>query len=368
MIHLRPFASALLVLAGATMAYADINLTVENGAGQSVSISQSPLQADRTIDRPEPVTVTLDAEGRAKFTPALVPVAINVADTSGNVLATVFSAAPSDNISVVVDKDGRVQSSGTPLMEDITVCDASLRPIVEKSKGVAALYDSNPQEAEAMFNKLQQEYNDAVISFISSHPDSPAAVYALMQLNGEEFLAAYETLTPQARTSILMPAADRQKLSEEARVAAARKLAALENGSTPAPAFTLPNLDGKMVSLSEFKGKWVILDFWGSWCRWCVKGFPELKELTQKYGDKLAIIGIDCRDSQERWREAVAKYELTWTNLYNNCEGESNPLLESYAVQGFPTKVIVDPQGIIRKIVVGADPAFPQILASFMGE
>lgn len=368
MMNLKPFMTAFLGLAAVSAAYADINIMVENGAGQQISISQNPLQTGQSIESFAPTAITLDAEGKGKFSQAAVPVVITIADTSGNVLDTAFSSGSSDNITIVIDKNGVAHASGTPLMDDITVCEAALRPIVEKSKEVSKLYDTNPQEAEAMFNKLQQDYNDAVISFISSHADSPAAVYALMQLNGEEFLAAYETLSPKARTSILMSAADRQKKSEEARVAAARKLAELENGSTPAPSFSLPDLNGKMISLSDFQGRWVILDFWGSWCRWCIKGFPELKELSAKYGDKLAIVGIDCRDTQERWREAVAKYELTWTNLYNNCEAESNPLLEAYAVQGFPTKVVVDPKGIIRKIVVGADPAFPQILASLIGE
>lgn len=116
-----------------------------------------------------------------------------------------------------------------------------------------------------------------------------------------------------------------------------------------------------MVSLSDFRGKWVVLDFWGSWCRWCIKGFPALKRAYGENGAerRFEVIGIDNRDPKDRWLEAVKKYQLPWVNVYNDTETEAGQaLLESYAVQGFPTKIVIDPQGIIRNITVGEDPLF----------
>ena len=187
-----------------------------------------------------------------------------------------------------------------------------------------------------------------------------------MMLDGENFLEAYTLLNVPA--SVFMPSIQDKVADERRSVENEKRMAALENSSAPAPGFTLPGLDGKPVSLSDFKGKWVILDFWGSWCRWCVKGFPELKELSAKYGSDLVIVGIDCRDTQERWRAAVEKYGLDWVNVYNDCTEENNPLLDAYGVQGFPTKVIVNPEGKVAKIVVGAEPTFPAILARLMGK
>lgn len=125
-----------------------------------------------------------------------------------------------------------------------------------------------------------------------------------------------------------------------------------------APAFTLKDLAGQEVSLSDFKGKWVVLDFWGGWCKWCVKGIPEMKEIYRKYHDKgLEIIGIDCNEPEENWRAAVARYDLPWVNLYNPMpRGEGVPA--DYFVPGYPTKVIINPEGKIFDIVVGEDPAF----------
>ena len=152
---------------------------------------------------------------------------------------------------------------------------------------------------------------------------------------------------------------------EAQRKALEEKLEKLQSGDVKAPNFTLKDLNGKDVSLSDFKGKWVILDFWGSWCPWCIKGFPELKEAYKQYAGELEIIGIDCRESEEEWRAGVEKYELPWVNVYNP---KDSKLTEEYAVQGYPTKAIISPDGIIKNITVGHDPAFYDALTKLMGK
>ena len=123
-----------------------------------------------------------------------------------------------------------------------------------------------------------------------------------------------------------------------------------------APDFTLNDLNGKPLTLSSLRGKYVILDFWGSWCGWCIKGIPQMKEFYQKYAGKFEILGIDCNDPEEKWKAAVEKYELPWLHVYNP-RGNSK-VLEQYEIQGFPTKIIVGPDGKIVKTIIGEDPAF----------
>ena len=94
----------------------------------------------------------------------------------------------------------------------------------------------------------------------------------------------------------------------------------------------------------------------GSWCGWCIKGMPEMKKYYEKYGSKLEILGVDCGDTEEAWKEAVNTHQLTWKHVRNG-EGV-NDITGIYEVQGFPTKVLVDPEGKIVKYIVGEDPAF----------
>lgn len=135
-----------------------------------------------------------------------------------------------------------------------------------------------------------------------------------------------------------------------------------EGDLVPAPDFTLKSIDGQDVSLVDFQGNWVVLDFWGAWCKWCIKGIPEMKETYKKYHDMgLEIIGIDCRDTPDQWKAAVAQYQLPWVNVYNP---EGSNLLTEYAIQGFPTKILVNPEGYLYEIFIGEDPAFYEYIDS----
>ena len=125
--------------------------------------------------------------------------------------------------------------------------------------------------------------------------------------------------------------------------------------SNLAPDFTLNDLSGKPLTLSSLRGKYVILDFWGSWCVWCIKGIPQMKEYYQKYAGKFEILGIDCNDTEAKWKAAVEKYEMPWLHVYNPRDSK---VLEQYEIQGFPTKIIVGPDGNIVKTIIGEDPAF----------
>ena len=122
-----------------------------------------------------------------------------------------------------------------------------------------------------------------------------------------------------------------------------------------APDFTLNDIYGMPLTLSSFRGTYVVLDFWGSWCPWCIKGIPEMKEYYKKYSGKFEIIGIDCNDPVEKWKAAVANYDMPWKHVYNP---KGSRLAQQYDIQGYPTKIIIDPQGRVDKVVVGEDPAF----------
>lgn len=132
-----------------------------------------------------------------------------------------------------------------------------------------------------------------------------------------------------------------------------------------APDFTLKDINGKDLALSSFRGKYVLLDFWGSWCGWCIKGMPKMKEYYEKYAGKFEILGVDCNDTDAKWKAAVQKNQLPWLHVYNP---RNSKVLADYGVTGFPTKVLVGPDGKIVKTVVGEDPAFYTFLDETFGK
>lgn len=134
---------------------------------------------------------------------------------------------------------------------------------------------------------------------------------------------------------------------------------------TKAPDFELKSLKGNIVKLSDFKNKYLVIDFWGSWCSWCIKGIPQMKEYYSKYKDKVEFIGIACRDKDDAWRSAIKKYGLDWVQLFNQTSIDAITL---YGVTGFPTKFILDKNHKVVFKVIGEDPIFYKKLDELLGK
>lgn len=158
--------------------------------------------------------------------------------------------------------------------------------------------------------------------------------------------------------SLMAACTNKPKTVEAVQPALVEASAAVEAADGElAPDFELPNLQGSTTKLSSLRGKYVVLDFWGSWCIWCIRGIPNMKAYYAKYKEKMEILGVDCRDSEAKWKAAVDEHQLPWLQV--RCpDNQLQALAAQYGVEGFPTKVVIDPQGKIAKVVVGEDPAF----------
>lgn len=277
-----------------------------------------------------------------------------------------FYASPGESLDIVIsDFDPLAMTvTGTPLMEDMTRFLNITQPIQQEFVDLMAKSDSiSPDVMKANMDK----YDAAIRKFVEDNPKSPVVPFAIVNLSGDDFKKLYDNMSAEAKKSILMPYAELnnrevEKMLKE-RNAEEERNAEVASGTITAPDFTLPDLEGKKVSLSSFRGKWVVLDFWGSWCGWCVKGFPALKEAYKKYGDKITIIGIDCNESEADWRAGVKEHALPWLQLYN---GKDRSLYEAYNIEGFPTKAIINPEGKLVDLTTGEDPSFFDRLASFV--
>lgn len=344
----------LMLLAAATAvgAYADIRITASPQlAGKPLKVEAVSINDLMTKSRRELVPTIFEATISNDFTmatPGTEPMRYSV--TVGENRPVRFFARPTDKLNMSIEADGNILVTGSPMLDQIAVLQQQLQPAVQ------AYNKALENNDEAASEIAKAAYDAVLIDYVKANPDQRGAVWAVLQMDDEPLLEYAATLTGDATNCMLYPMLEKSIAAAKTRQEAEQHRQELADNHAKAPDFSLPDLEGKMIKLSSFKNKWVVLDFWGSWCPWCIKGFPGLKSVYEKYAGKLEVIGIDCNDPEANWRAAVKKYELPWVNVYNAVT--KGGVLEAYGVQAFPTKVLINPKGKIEKIYVGEDPAF----------
>lgn len=269
-----------------------------------------------------------------------------------------FFTAPHDRLNIKVTRTDNgldYTVTGSELMEDISGME-------EKARLLRNMRSTLSKKDENRIDSITTLCTNIYCDYLKSNLNQPAAIWAINHVPADTALFYIDSLGDNAKNSILAPLYESTK--QKCRKYAVRKKAeaSIVEGAI-APDFSLPNTEGNLQTLQSMQGKWIVLDFWGTWCPWCIRGFGEMKNYYNRYNDKCTFIGICCRDKKERWLEGVSKYELPWTNLFSDPQTPAEQAVEAiYAVQGYPTKIIITPERTIARIVLGEDPAFYQAL------
>lgn len=211
---------------------------------------------------------------------------------------------------------------------------------------------------------INRRAHSVYMKYIEAHPDEDATATLVSYVGYEQVLPAMAKLTPEVRNGRMKSDLDslERMFMQVLKEAAARK--AVKNDTvtigTQVPELGLKDLQGNVLELKSLRGKYVVLDFWGSWCTWCIKGFPKLKEYYDKYKDRLEIVGIDCNDTAEKWAAAVKKHNLPWLQV----RSEDGITEDKFRIKGYPYKVLISPEGIVLNAYLGETADFYQYLDS----
>lgn len=120
---------------------------------------------------------------------------------------------------------------------------------------------------------------------------------------------------------------------------------------TDAPLFTMSDIEGNEIALEQYRGKYVLVDFWASWCGPCRDENPRLVSVYKKYkGPKFDILGVSIDQNKNKWRQAVEEDKLSWTQVVD----ENNISNNTYGIISIPSNVLLDPEGkIVAKNIFG---------------
>lgn len=206
----------------------------------------------------------------------------------------------------------------------------------------------------------ERKYAQSLVDFIKKHPNSNVGGYLIFSAQFDwpqisEYDAMYNALGEKVKKGKF------GKLALE-------KITTMKGTTVGYPAidFTQADVNGKNVSLSSYKGKYVLVDFWASWCGPCRRENPNVVAAYQKYKSKgFDILGVSFDENKDKWLAAIEKDQLTWTQV-SDLKGWANAAGKIYGVQSIPFNLLLDKEGkIVAKGLRGAE--LEAKLAELMG-
>ncbi|MGZ3867173.1 MAG: redoxin domain-containing protein [Bacteroidia bacterium] len=256
-----------------------------------------------------------------------------------------------DSLAKVVIKSGQTQ-------EDYKESTAIANAFMTKRQGLIMRHNSYMQTGKQAEAKLiidtamadERAYVKNLVKFIKDHPNSNIGGFIIYSAQFDwpqipEYDEMYNALGEKVKKGKF------GKLALD-------KVNSLK-GSTigyNAIDFTLQDVNGKSVSLNSYKGKYVLVDFWASWCGPCRRENPAVVEAYNKFKDKgFDILGVSLDDNKDKWIAAIAKDNLTWTHV-SDLKGWQSSVAKTYGVSSIPFNLLLDKEGkILAKGLRGAE-------------
>lgn len=219
---------------------------------------------------------------------------------------------------------------------------------LDSARNYLKAHPTEQQAVNTKFKPIFEEFTGVRQNFIANNPNSPALMASIYTFNVEQDFVLYESTVKQLYQSFEQsPTVQRVYKEYEQNKAIIEQGKPFQPGSA-APDFELPNPEGKMMKLSDYKGKVVLLDFWASWCGPCRKENPHVVHMYEKYNkDGFEVFSVSLDKDREKWLAAIEMDNLIWKGHVSDLQFWQSAAAKLYQVSSIPHTVLIDREGNI---------------------
>lgn len=204
------------------------------------------------------------------------------------------------------------------------------------------------------YDSLNADYRIRKEVLMKAYANRPVLLYALRENIGPESADKYDEAMKSLDKLIAMYPWLTEAKQAKQTIITNRKMAAKVQSGEPVPSISYPDANGKLQGLEQYKGKYLLIDFWASWCGPCRQAIPKVKELYSQYHDKgFDVLSISIDADKSAWRKAMKDENMPWEQLLSP---DMDKTMEQFQFSGIPTMYFIDPDGKIIKSYTGYGP------------
>lgn len=295
--------------------------------------------------------VEIDKNGKFEiyFSPTDIGFYTIVPAREGKAALIVIAPNTSIGLDIDVEKGVLLKTQGSKENELLKQYFSNRIAAIYKKDSLEKIYqETSSQDVYIQLSQLDQEWILSLQELCLSNKSNYAAAFLLESLPSDTYFSIHDMVMSELIKIYPDNFLIKAKYNE---IAASKKLAI----GTMAPEIEMPDTNGNNIKLSSFRGKYVVIDFWASWCGPCRKESPNMVKLYETYRDKgLEIFGVSLDQNKENWKGAIIADNLSWTHVSDlkrwQCEAARD-----YGVQSIPSIVVIDREGrIVAKDLRGA--------------